>query len=90
MTKKDALFTFGLTILMGVVWVLGEVVMGLWFAVPVGGHIFWFGLIVAVTLIVSVWHSMIDDESLRKTPREEKYERKTRKRKHAADGSKEE
>ena len=73
MTKKDAFFTFGLTIMMGVLWVLGEVFMGLWYPV-------WFALIVVVTLAVSVWHSMLSDESARRSPREEKYERKTKKK----------
>ncbi len=80
MTKKDAFFTFGLTIMMGVLWVLGEVFMGLWYPVNAKGHIFWFALIVVVTLAVSVWHSMLSDESARRSPREEKYERKTKKK----------
>ena len=81
MTKKDAFFTFGLTIMMGVLWVLGEVAMGLWFPMNVKGHIFWFALIVIATLIVSVWHSMLSDESTGKSPKEKKYERKTKKKK---------
>ena len=66
---------------MGVLWVLGEIVMGLWLAVNSKGHIFWFVAIVAVTLIVSVWHSMITDESDLEDPKRAKYERKTNKRK---------
>ena len=81
MTKKDAFFTFGLTIMMGVLWALGEVAMGLWFPLNAKGHIFWFVLIVVSTLIVSVWHSMLNDESQDKTPREAKYARKTKKNK---------
>ena len=30
MNKKDLKFTIGLTILMGVLWAIGELVMGLW------------------------------------------------------------
>ena len=33
MKKKDVTFTIGLTILMGVIWAVGELVMGLWLAV---------------------------------------------------------
>ncbi|MBR2284050.1 MAG: hypothetical protein IJ874_06485 [Ruminococcus sp.] len=80
MSKKDAAFTLGLSILMGVLWVAGEVVMGVWFAVPRAGHIFWFCLIVGVTLIASVWHAMVVDDSDRKDPKREKYEKKTRKK----------
>ena len=67
--------------MMGVLWALGEVAMGLWFPMNAKGHIFWFGLIVVATLIVSVWHSMINDESAKRSPQEEKYERKTQKKK---------
>ena len=34
MKKKDITFTIGLAILMGVIWGIGELVMGLWVAVP--------------------------------------------------------
>ena len=60
---------------------IGELVMGLWVAVVPRTHIFWFAFIVAVTLIVSVWHSMIEDKSDLKDPKREKYERKVSKRK---------
>ena len=82
MKKKDITFIIGLTILMGVIWVLGEVVMGLWIAVYPWVHIVWIALIVVITLGISVWHSMIDDKSDLKDPKREKYERKTRKRKN--------
>ena len=81
MKKKDFLFTFGLTLLMGVLWVTGEIIMGMWLAVPNWGHILWFVGIVIVTLVISVWHSFLEDESERKDPKLEKYERKVNKRK---------
>ena len=83
MKKKDLLFTFGLTLLMGVLWVTGEVVMGLWIAVPQWGHIAWFAGIVVVTLTVSVVHSLMEDESESEKidPKRAKYERKVNKRK---------
>ena len=89
MKKKDVTFTIGLTILMGVIWGLGELVMGLWgelvmglwLAVVPSAHIFWFALIVIITLGVSVWHSMIEDNSDLEDPRRAKYERKVNKRK---------
>lgn len=84
MTKKDAFFTFGLTIMMGVLWALGEVVMGLWYPVNAKGHIFWFALIVVATLVVSVWHSLLNDESARRSPQEEKYERKMKKKQQSS------
>jgi uncharacterized membrane protein len=80
MKKKDLIFTFGLTLLMGILWVTGEVVMGLWIAAPTWFHIVWFAAIVAVTLIVSVWHSLMEDESQQRDPKREKYERKVNKR----------
>lgn len=82
MKKKDITFIIGLTILMGVIWVLGEVVMGLWIAVYPVVHIIWIALIVVITLGVSVWHSMIEDNSDLKDPKRVKYERKTQKRKN--------
>lgn len=82
MKKKDITFIIGLTILMGVIWVLGEVVMGLWIAVYPVVHIIWIALIVVITLGVSVWHSMIEDRSDLEDPKRAKYERKTQKRKN--------
>jgi len=81
MSKKDLVFIFGLTLLMGVIWAVGEVVTGIWIKVPHKFHIVWLVGIVAVTLAVSVWHSVIEDESGLKDPKKEKYERKKNKRK---------
>ena len=36
--------------------------------------------IVVVTLVISVWHSLMEDESERLDPKAEKYERKVNKR----------
>ena len=81
MKKKDITFTIGLTLLMGVIWALGELVMGLWIAVIPSAHIFWFAFIVVVTLGVNIWHSMIEDRSGLEDPKRTKYERKVNKRK---------
>ncbi len=82
MKKKDFIFTFGLTLLTGVLWVVGEVVMGLWIAVPTWGHIAWFAGIVLVTLTISVIHFLMEDEAgeEHRDPKREKYERKVSKR----------
>ena len=80
MKKKDLTFTLGLTILMGVIWGIGELIMGLWIAVIPSAHIFWFAFIVIVTLGISIWHSMIEDKSDLEDPKRAKYERKTKKR----------
>lgn len=77
MKKKDVIFTMGLSLLMGVIWIIGEIVMGLWVAVNTKGHIFWFALIVILTLVISVWHSMLEDESDLEDPKRAKYQRKT-------------
>ena len=81
MKKKDIIFTIGLTLFMGIIWIVGELVMGLWVAVIPKAHIVWFVLIVIITLSVSVWHSMKEGESGRKDPGQEKYERKVNRRK---------
>ncbi len=81
MKKKDVTFIIGLTIFMGVVWVIGELVMGLWVAVVPKTHIVWFAVILVITLGVSVWHSMIEDKSDLEDPKRAKYERKVNKRK---------
>lgn len=81
MTKKDLMFTLGLCLLMGIIWVVGELVMGLWIAVIPSAHIFWLVGIVVVTLAVNIWHSMKEDESDAKDPKREKYDRKVNKRK---------
>ncbi|MBO5104145.1 MAG: hypothetical protein J6B74_03670 [Ruminococcus sp.] len=82
MKKKDVIFITGLSILMGIIWVVGEIIMGLWIAVNTKGHIFWFALIVILTLVISVWHSMLEDESDLEDPKRAKYERKKNKRKN--------
>lgn len=81
MKKKDIMFIIGLSLLMGVIWIVGELVMGLWIAVVRKAHIVWFALIVVLTLVISVWHSMIEDESDLEDPKRAKYERKVSKRK---------
>jgi uncharacterized membrane protein len=81
MKKKDFTFILGLTLLMGVTWVAGEVVMGLWLAFNVKAHIFWFAAIVTATLVISVWHSFKEDESDLEDPKRAKYQRKTAKKK---------
>ncbi|MCQ2469204.1 MAG: hypothetical protein MJ100_05285 [Ruminococcus sp.] len=81
MSKKDVVFTIGLTVLMGVIWMLGELVMGLWVAVIAKAHILWAAFIIIVTLGISVWHSFKDDMSDIKDPKRAKYERKTSKKK---------
>lgn len=82
MKKKDVIFITGLSVLMGIIWVVGEIIMGLWIAVNTKGHIFWFALIVILTLVISVWHSMLEDESDLEDPKRAKYERKKNKRKN--------
>lgn len=81
MKKKDLMFTIGLCTLMGIIWAVGMLVMGLWIAVRPSAYVKWFIVIVAVTLVISVWHSMKEDESDLKDPKREKYERKVNKRK---------
>lgn len=81
MKKKDITFIIGLTIFMGVIWIVGELVMGLWIAVVPAVRMAWRIGIVVATLFISVWHAMLEDKSDKKTPHEEKYERKTKKRK---------
>ena len=81
MKKKDIIFTIGLCLLMAVIWVVGELVMGLWIAVKPSAHIFWMIGIVVVTLAVNIWHSFKEDESDLTDPKREKYERKVQKRK---------
>ncbi|MBQ8297880.1 MAG: hypothetical protein IJX77_08870 [Ruminococcus sp.] len=76
MNKKDLTFTIGLTIFMGILWIAGELIMGLVIPVRPWVYIAWRVGIVVVTLAISVWHSMIEDKSEKKTPRQAKYERK--------------
>ena len=82
MKKKDIIFTLGLCLLMGVIWAVGELVMGLWIAVIPSAHIFWLAGIAVVTLGISVWHSFKEDESDRTDPKREKYDRKVNKSKN--------
>lgn len=81
MKKKDIVFTIGLTLLMGILWISGELVMGLWLALNVKAHIAWFVLIVIATLGINVWHSFKEDESDLEDPKRAKYRRKTSRRK---------
>lgn len=80
MTKKEFIFILGFTMLMGIIWVVGELVMGLWIAVVPWVYIIWRGGIVVVTLAVCLWHSFLEDKSDKKDPKRAKYERKTQKR----------
>mgnify|MGYP003290770803 CR=1 FL=1 len=80
MKKKDFIFTIGLSMLMGIIWVVGELVMGLWIAVK-PAHIFWMVGIVVVTLTINIWHSFKEDKSDLTDPKRAKYERKVQKRK---------
>lgn len=81
MKKKDLIFTVGLCLLMSIIWISGELVMGLWIAVVPSAHKFWLIGIVAVTLVINVWHFMKEDESDLTDPKRAKYERKTKKKK---------
>ncbi len=81
MKKKDLIFTVGLCLLMSIIWISGELVMGLWIAVVPSAHKFWLIGIVAVTLVINVWHFMKEDESDRTDPKRAKYEKKTKKKK---------
>lgn len=81
MKKKDFIFIIGLSIFMAVLWISGELVMGLWIAVVPVVRLIWRIGIVAAALIISVWHAMLEDESEKKSPKELKYERKTQKKK---------
>ena len=78
MKKKDFTFIFGLTLLMGIIWIVGEVVMGLWIPVVPVVHAIWLTAIVAVCVVISVWHAFKEDKS---DPKISKYERKTQKSK---------
>ena len=80
MTKKDIVFTIGLTILMGIIWIVGELVMGLWLAVVPKVHIFWAVGVAVLTLSISVAHSMMEDKHNDEEDAPTKYERKVRKR----------
>lgn len=81
MNKKDLVFTVGLCVFMGVLWIVGELVVGLWIPVVPRFHLWWLVGIVAVTLVISVWHAMIEDRSSIEDPKRAKYQRKTAKKK---------
>lgn len=81
MNKKDLIFTFGLCIFMGVIWVIGMLVMGLWIPVRPKTYIWWFVGIVVTTLVINIWHAMKEDESNLKDPKREKYQRKVNRKK---------
>lgn len=81
MKKKDFYFIFGLSLLMGIIWIAGELVMGLWIAVIPRTHLFWTVGIVVLTLGISIWHSLLEDESDLSDPKKAKYHKKVNKRK---------
>jgi hypothetical protein len=81
MKKKDFVFTLGLTLFMGILWIAGELVMGLWIAVVPAVRMAWRIGIVVATLGINVWHSFLEDESDKQDPKRAKYERKQKKRK---------
>lgn len=76
MKKKDIVFTIGLCIFMGVLWITGELIMGLWLPVVPKMHLYWLVGIVSFTLIVNIWHGMIEDEYEPESQRKTKYDRK--------------
>lgn len=82
MKKKDIIFTIGLCTFMGVLWAVGMLVMGLWVPVRPKTYIWWFAAIVVLTLVISVWHSMKEDQSDLPDPKREKYQRKTQRRRN--------
>lgn len=63
MKKHDINFIIGLTIIAAVVWIAGELIMGIWIAVYNWVLIVWRILIIVGTLAVSVWHSFKYDEN---------------------------
>ena len=76
MKKKDVVFTVGMCVFMGVLWMAGELVMGLYIPVRPKVHLWWLIFIVGFTLAVNIWHSLIEDNSEMRDKRREKYERK--------------
>ena len=80
MKKKDLVFIIGLTIFMGVLWMAGFLIMGIWIPVRPVTHLRWLIFIIVTTLVISVWHSMIEDESDLVDKKQQKYIRKTNKR----------
>lgn len=82
MKKKDIIFTMGLCLFMGILWMLGELVMGLWIPTYPWVRMAWRIGIIATALGINIWHSFLEDESHKKSRKEEKYQRKTNKRKN--------
>lgn len=75
MKKNDFTFIIGLTLLAGVIWIVGELVMGMWIAVYWWVPIVWRILIVVGTLSVSVWHSFKYDEDLKNYNDDKKHKK---------------
>lgn len=65
MKKNDFTFIIGLTLLASIIWVVGELVMGMWIAVYWWVPVVWRILVVVGTLSVSVWHSFKYDEDFK-------------------------
>ncbi len=78
MKKKDVVFTIGMCVFMGVLWMAGELVMGLYIPVRPKTHLWWLIFVVIFTLAVNIWHSFIEDNSGLRDKRREKYDRKVR------------
>jgi len=62
MKKHDFTFIVGLTLLAGVIWAVGELVMGMWIAVYWWVPVVWRILVVVGTLSISIWHSFKYDD----------------------------
>lgn len=65
MKKHDFTFIIGLSILFAVIWIVGELIMGLWIAVYPWVPTVWRILIVVIALTISVWHSFKYDENFK-------------------------
>lgn len=61
MKKKDFTFIIGLTLLFAVIWIVGELIMGIYIAVYSWVFIVWRVLIVVGCLSISIWHSFKDE-----------------------------
>lgn len=88
MKKKDVVFTVGMCVFMGVLWMAGELVMGLYIPVRPKTHLWWLIFIVGFTLTVNIWHSLIEDNSDIRDKHREKYERKVSGRKNRSKNKK--
>lgn len=75
MKKHDFTFIIGLTLLAGVIWVIGEIIMGMWVAVYWWVPFVWRVLVVVGTLAVSVWHSFKYDEDLKNPDNNNKHKK---------------